>query len=108
VCSSDLLRDASPLVFLPVDADRFPALGLARAAGERGSLAPCVLNAANEEAVSAFVDGRCRFDEIVMLVRDALAAFDDRGLSGLDDVLAADAWARDHVRSSAGRAAAAR
>jgi 1-deoxy-D-xylulose-5-phosphate reductoisomerase len=102
------LRDASPLVFLPVDADRFPALGLARAAGERGGLAPCVLNAANEEAVSAFVDGRCRFDEIVILVRDALAAFDDRGVTGLDDVLAADAWARDHVRSGAGKAAAAR
>jgi 1-deoxy-D-xylulose-5-phosphate reductoisomerase len=102
------LSDASPLVFLPVDADRFPALGLARAAGERGGLAPCVLNAANEEAVSAFVDGRCRFDEIVILVRDALAAFDDRSATGLDDVLAADAWARDHVRSSIGKAAAAR
>jgi 1-deoxy-D-xylulose-5-phosphate reductoisomerase len=102
------LRDASPLVFLPVDADRFPALALARDAGERGGLAPCVLNAANEEAVSAFIDGRCRFDEIVTLVRGALAAFDDRGVTGLDDVLAADAWAREHVRSSAGKAAAAR
>ncbi len=102
------LRDASPLVFLPVDAERFPALGLARDAGERGGLAPCVLNAANEEAVSAFVDGRCRFDEIVILVREALAAFDDREVTGLDDVIAADAWARDHVRASAGKAAAAR
>jgi 1-deoxy-D-xylulose-5-phosphate reductoisomerase len=99
---------ASPLAFLPVEEDRFPALGLARAAGERGGLAPCVLNAANEEAVSAFLGGRCRFDEIVVLVSNALAAFEDRGVLTLDEVLAADAWAREHVTSHAGRAAAAR
>jgi 1-deoxy-D-xylulose-5-phosphate reductoisomerase len=102
------LRDASPLEFLPVDTDRFPALAVARAAGERGGLAPCVLNAANEEAVSAFLDGRCGFDEIVTLVRAAVASFDDRGASALDDVLAADAWAREHVRSNAGREPVAR
>ncbi|HEY8674133.1 MAG TPA: 1-deoxy-D-xylulose-5-phosphate reductoisomerase [Candidatus Dormibacteraeota bacterium] len=102
------LRDASPLEFLPVDTERFPALTVARAAGERGGLAPCVLNAANEEAVSAFLDGRCRFDEIATLVGDALDGFEDRSASTLDDVLAADAWAREHVRSSAAREAAAR
>ena len=102
------LRDASPLEFLPVDTERFPALTVARAAGERGGLAPCVLNAANEEAVSAFLDGRCRFDEIVTLVGDALDGFEDRSASTLEDVLAADAWAREHVRSSAAREAAAR
>jgi 1-deoxy-D-xylulose-5-phosphate reductoisomerase len=95
------LRDVSPLEFLPVDGVRFPAVALARAAGERGGLAPCVLNAANEEAVTAFTEGRCRFDEIVPLVSDALATFDDRGVLNLDDVLAADAWARDHVRAGA-------
>jgi len=95
------LRDVSPLEFLPVDAARFPAVALARAAGERGGLAPCVLNAANEEAVTAFTEGRCRFDEIVPLVSDALAAFDDRGVLNLDDVLVADAWAREHVRAGA-------
>jgi 1-deoxy-D-xylulose-5-phosphate reductoisomerase len=102
------LRDASPLEFLTVDIERFPALAVARGAGERGGLAPCVLNAANEEAVSAFLDSRCRFDEIVTLVSDALAGFDDRGASTLEDVLSADAWAREHVRSSAGREIAAR
>ena len=99
------LRDVSPLEFLPVDAVRFPAVALARAAGERGGLAPCVLNAANEEAVTAFTEGRCRFDEIVTLVSNALAAFEDRGLLNLDDVLAADAWAREHVRAGAAAAA---
>jgi 1-deoxy-D-xylulose-5-phosphate reductoisomerase len=102
------LRDVSPLEFLPVDAVRFPAVALARAAGERGGLAPCVLNAANEEAVTAFTDGRCRFDEIVPLVSDALADFDDRGVLTLDDVLAADTWARDHVRAGAATAAGVR
>jgi 1-deoxy-D-xylulose-5-phosphate reductoisomerase len=90
---------SSPLEFLPVDGARFPAVALARAAGERGGLAPCVLNAADEEAVRAFTEGRCRFDEIVVLVGDALAGFDDGGLATLDDVLAADAWARDFVRA---------
>jgi 1-deoxy-D-xylulose-5-phosphate reductoisomerase len=102
------LRDASPLEFLPVDATRFPAVALARAAGERGGLAPCVLNAADEEAVAAFTGSRCRFDEIVTLVGDALAAFEDRDASTLDDVLSADAWARAHVRSNTEIAAAAR
>jgi 1-deoxy-D-xylulose-5-phosphate reductoisomerase len=100
------LRDASPLEFLPVDTERFPALALARAAGERGGLAPCVLNAADEEAVSAFTAGRCRFDEIATLVGNALDDFDDRSAESLDDVLAADAWAREHVRSSTVTAAA--
>jgi 1-deoxy-D-xylulose-5-phosphate reductoisomerase len=102
------LRDVSPLEFLPVDAERFPAVALARAAGERGGLAPCVLNAANEEAVTAFTEGRCRFADIVPLVSDSLAAFDDRGVLSLDDVLATDAWARAHVRTAAATAAGVR
>lgn len=102
------LRDVSPLEFLPVDAARFPAVALARATGERGGLAPCVFNAANEEAVMAFTAGQCRFDEIVPLVSDALAAFDDGDASTLDGVLAADAWARGFVRANTAGAIAAR
>jgi 1-deoxy-D-xylulose-5-phosphate reductoisomerase len=102
------LVEASPLEFLPVDGARFPAVALARATGERGGLAPCVFNAANEEAVTAFAAGQCRFDEIVPLVRAALAAFDDGDASTLDSVLAADAWARGFVRASTAGAIAAR
>ncbi len=102
------LRDVSPLEFLPVDGARFPAVALARSTGERGGLAPCVFNAANEEAVMAFTAGQCRFDEIVPLVSDALAAFHDDGASSLDGVLAADAWARGFVRASTVGAIAAR
>jgi 1-deoxy-D-xylulose-5-phosphate reductoisomerase len=102
------LRDVSPLEFLPVDGARFPAVALARSTGERGGLAPCVFNAANEEAVLAFTAGHCRFDEIVPLVSDALAAFHDDGASSLDGVLAADAWARGFVRANLVGAIAAR
>ena len=102
------LRDASPLEFLPVDGARFPAVALARATGERGGLAPCVFNAANEEAVTAFMAGGCRFDEIVPLVGAALAAFDEGDASTLDGVLAADSWARGFVRASTAGAIATR
>jgi 1-deoxy-D-xylulose 5-phosphate reductoisomerase len=58
--------------------------------------------------VTAFTTGQCRFDQIVPLVSAALAAFDDGDASTLDGVLAGDAWARDFVRTSTGRAIAAR
>ena len=102
------LRDASPLEFLSLDGERFPAVALARSSGERGGLAPCVFNAANEEAVTAFIAGQCRFDQIVPLVSAALAAFEDGDASTLDGVLAADAWARDFVRANTAPAIAAR
>jgi 1-deoxy-D-xylulose-5-phosphate reductoisomerase len=102
------LRGASPLEFLPVDAARFPAVALARSAGERGGLAPCIFNAANEEAVTAFMAGQCRFDEIVPLVGAALEAFDGGAGLTMDGVLAADAWARGFVRANTAGAVAAR
>ncbi len=102
------LLEVSPLEFLPVDDARFPAVALARASGERGGLAPCIFNAANEEAVLAFTTGQCRFDEIVPLVSAALAAFAGGDPSTLDGVLAADAWARGFVRASTAGAMAAR
>jgi 1-deoxy-D-xylulose-5-phosphate reductoisomerase len=102
------LRDASPLEFLTADGERFPAIALARNTGERGGLAPCVFNAANEEAVTAFTTGQCRFDQIVPLVSAALDAFDGGDATTLEGVLAADAWARDFVGASTGRAIAAR
>ena len=56
------------LTFEAADAATFRCLALARAAGEAGGLAPCALNAADEEAVSAFLAGRCSFLEIADLV----------------------------------------
>ena len=89
------LRGGAPLEFHDVDPVRFPAVGLARRAGEAGGVAPCVLNAANEVAVAAFLGGECRYDEIVPLLADAVGAAPAAHAPSLDEVLAADAWARE-------------
>ncbi len=83
--------------FLPLDDDAFPAVALARAAGERGGTAPAVYNAANEVAVDAFRAGRLAFTGIVDVVADVVAAHDvpSNQQISLDDVIAADAWARE-------------
>ena len=88
------LIGAAPLEFFDVDTARFPAVALARSAGEAGGVAPAVLNAANEVAVAAFLGGRLRFDEIVPLVADAVSAARLVVAPSLADILDADAWAR--------------
>jgi len=82
--------------FEPLDDEAFPAVMLARAAGERGGTAPAAYNAANEVCVEAFHDGRLRFVEIVDVVADVVGRLDVRSGAHLsvDDVLGADAWAR--------------
>jgi len=83
--------------FEPLDDQAFPAVGLARRAGETGGTAPAVYNAANEVCVDAFHEGRLSFVQIVDVVAAVLADHDVRSSEDLtvDDVLAADAWARD-------------
>jgi 1-deoxy-D-xylulose-5-phosphate reductoisomerase len=83
--------------FFPLDDEAFPAVSLARAAGARGGTAPAVYNAANEVCVQAFLDGEIRFTDIVPTVERVLAAHDvpsNQTDLTVDDVLAADAWAR--------------
>lgn len=91
------------LDFYPPDGQRFPALPLAYdclRAGEAGSAsAGAVLNAANEAAVTAFLEHRIRFGRIVELVTAVLRGVPDRPIASLDDVLAADRAARDFVAS---------
>ncbi|MBF4160495.1 1-deoxy-D-xylulose-5-phosphate reductoisomerase [Nocardioides sp. CBS4Y-1] len=83
--------------FEPLDDDAFPAVRLARRAGEAGGTAPAVYNAANEVCVAAFHEGRLRFPQIVDVIADVLAGHDVRsgGHLTVDDVLAADTWARE-------------
>jgi 1-deoxy-D-xylulose-5-phosphate reductoisomerase len=92
------------LRFEAPDLDAFPLLGLARAAGERGGTAPCAFNAANEEAVDAFLAGRIGFPEIGAIVEEALAVSDWPAARDLDDLVAADSEAR---AAATGRPAAA-
>ena len=101
ICEPVDLAAGPPLEFEPVDPDRFPAVGLARRAGELGGGAPCVLNAANEAAVAAFLDGRCAFTEIVPLVAETLeAAALPPAPAGLDELLGLDRWARAQVAAA--------
>jgi 1-deoxy-D-xylulose-5-phosphate reductoisomerase len=105
----DRLPDVAPAVdwtrpetweFFPLDDEAFPAVRLAREAGARGGTAPAVYNAANEVCVQAFLDGEMRFTDIVPTVERVLAAHDvPSNLTDLtvDDVLAADSWAREQA-----------
>jgi 1-deoxy-D-xylulose-5-phosphate reductoisomerase len=85
--------------FEPVDGETFPAIELAKAAGAVGGCVPAVFNAANEEAVAAFLDGRIPFRGIV----DAVAAVVDESTAWqadpatVEDVLAAEEWARNRA-----------
>jgi 1-deoxy-D-xylulose-5-phosphate reductoisomerase len=90
------------LSFEALDAVRYPAVALAREAGERGGVAPAVLNAANEEVVALFLQGQRRFVDIVPSVARAVEAAQPAEELTLDAVLAADRWARAQVRTSAG------
>lgn len=87
------------LTFEPPDLDRFPCLGLARAALREGGTAPAILNAANEEAVAAFLDGETTFGTIPAWVEDALNTLETRPADSIEVVLEADSAARRHVRS---------
>jgi len=90
-------RTGLTLEFEAPDLERFPLLRLAREAGERGGTYPCAFNAANEVAVSAFLDGRIGFHEIAGLVEDALSNVDGAPARDLPDLVEADATARRHA-----------
>jgi 1-deoxy-D-xylulose-5-phosphate reductoisomerase len=89
----DLAR-AGSLQFEAPDPVRFPCLRLAREAAEAGGLAPAVLNAANEVAVTAFLEGRLNFAGIAMVIEAVLAALPGGVADGLASVLAIDSTAR--------------
>jgi 1-deoxy-D-xylulose-5-phosphate reductoisomerase len=82
------------LEFWAPDEDAFPCLALARAAGEAGRSAPCVLNAANEVAVAAFLDGGLQFLGIPEVVEGTLNTTDTVAARDLDELVAMDAEAR--------------
>jgi 1-deoxy-D-xylulose-5-phosphate reductoisomerase len=90
---------AGPLHFEPVRHEAFPTLGLGLAAGRAGGAAPAVFNAANEEAVAAFLAGHLRFGQIPERIDAALQALAPCPGQTLEELLAADAAARHHVKS---------
>ena len=88
------------LTFEEPDPERFPALELARRAGEVGGTVPAVLNAANEVAVEAFVNRKINFPQITETVRRVMDAHPIVPHPTLDQILEADAWARKTATNS--------
>jgi 1-deoxy-D-xylulose-5-phosphate reductoisomerase len=88
------LVELGALTFEAVDVDAFPALRLAREAAEAGGTAPCVLNAANEVAVHAFLAGRLRFLGIAEVIERALEQLGSARVHSFDSLYAADTEAR--------------
>ena len=98
VAMLDLARQAA-LTFEPPDAARFPCLQLAFDALDAGGTAPAILNAANEVAVAAFLDGAIRFTDIAPACAEALARLPAVPVQCLDDALGADRAARAIARA---------
>jgi 1-deoxy-D-xylulose-5-phosphate reductoisomerase len=94
------------LTFMEPDLDAFGCLRLAREAGVAGGSAPVVLNAANEVAVHAFLNGSLDFLGIEAVVADTLETLGVASVLSIDDVLTADAEARRHAAQAARRRSA--
>jgi 1-deoxy-D-xylulose-5-phosphate reductoisomerase len=92
-----------PLEFFPPDLDKFRCMALALAALDEGGAAPAAMNAANEEAVAAFIAGRIPFGRIPEIIENVMAAYNYtvEGFS-LEGALAADEKARQAARLACG------
>jgi 1-deoxy-D-xylulose-5-phosphate reductoisomerase len=88
------LAQLGSLTFEEPDVERFPALTLARRAGDVGGTLPAVLNAANEVAVEAFVNRKINFPQITETVRRIMDRHEVVGHPTLEQILVADTWAR--------------
>jgi 1-deoxy-D-xylulose-5-phosphate reductoisomerase len=92
------LADSSPLTFEPLDLQRFPSVQIAEDAGRAGQTYPAALNAANEEAVNAFLEGEIGFTDIPVVAREVLARHNPLDPTDEGNVFEADNSARRHSR----------
>lgn len=92
------LEEMGRLTFQPPDLEQFRALALGYEAARQGGSAPVVLNAANEAAVAAFLEGKIRFGRIPELIEQTLAAHTVRERLSLEELLETDRWARKQVQ----------
>lgn len=93
------LTELPGLTFSKPDLERFPCLGLAyRALGEGESM-PAVMNAANEIAVEAFLEGRISFLQIARVIEQTMDSHQAHRLASIEEVLTADQWGRDAART---------
>ncbi|MBP0977481.1 MAG: 1-deoxy-D-xylulose-5-phosphate reductoisomerase [Oscillospiraceae bacterium] len=94
------LTDYGTLTFEKPDLETFDCLALCIEAITKGGAYPCIVNAANEVAVSLFLNGKIRFLQIGELVRSAYEHFRFKEINNYEDVIAADTAAREYVRNS--------
>jgi 1-deoxy-D-xylulose-5-phosphate reductoisomerase len=94
------LAQLGQLTFEEPDQERFPALKLARKAGEIGGTLPAVLNAANEVAVSAFIERQISFPQISEQVAGVMDRHKVVAHPSLEQILEADAWARKEAKGA--------
>ncbi len=99
------LTSVGKLTFEPPDLDAFPCLGLARQAAVAGGTGPCVLNAANEVAVHAFLAERLAFADIARVIAGTLEANEPQPVLQFEDLYEADAEARDDAAALVARLA---
>jgi len=92
------LTGLSGLTFFNPDCARFPALKLAYQAMGAGESMPAVLNAANEVAVEAFLDGRIKFTDIPVIIEKTMDAHTPHALTSIEEVLSVDRWGREKSR----------
>ncbi len=85
----------SQMTFLQPDKQKFPCLQYAYDAGRAGGTLPAVLNAANEEAIKLFFKGKINFAQFPQKIKEIIDKHQNKENSSLDDILAADRWARE-------------
>ncbi len=93
----DLSR-VGPLTFSDPDPEKFPCLRLAYQSIEIGETLPAVLNAANEVAVNAFLEGSIQFTEIPFIIQRVMEAHEVKKVQMIEDILKADQWAREKAK----------
>lgn len=93
------LTEIGKLTFCKPDHDRFPCLGLGYESLRVGGTMPATMNAANEVAVEAFLNGGIRFVDIAEIIRCTMEAHQPREVETLDDALETDRWAREKAES---------
>jgi 1-deoxy-D-xylulose-5-phosphate reductoisomerase len=93
------LSQSGALTFSSPDPKRFPCLKLAYRSIEIGETMPAVLNAANEIAVSAFLEGSVKFTDIPLLLQRVMEEHEVKSVHTIEDILRADHWARERAKT---------
>ena len=102
-CPGLNLQGIGKLCFESPDMDKFPCLRIAYEVAREGENGPCVLNAANEEAVRAYLSGGLSFVKIPALIEKVLSKKRKRDPLTLEEIMTEDRWARDEARQYLGR-----